>query len=464
MNHAEKAIQTFKNHFIAVLYGADSSFPAKQWDRRIKQAVMTLNMCRPSRINPKLSAYQQVWGNFGFNKTPRAPPGCKVVVHERAMERGAWACHGIVGYYIGPAMKHYRNYNSYIPETRGIRTTNTIEFFPEKVDMPTTSTTDRLARATEDLVAILQQPHPATLFLQQGTIVNDAMKQLTQIFSPPNRAITENPATTPRVLETAAASPRVDENNNSNNNSNSNQSPRVATTTTTTTTTAIDQLRNRLSTNSARNTARSNRLRTNPVRLQSITDENLPHTINTKIRKKFKNGTLNGIITSYGKEREYDMIEYDDGDSEELTHKTVEKYIVTADSAIDQLKRLTRSTLQAKTATQNRSTMNKRKQYAMPVFDETTGKMLEYRHLINHPDPKVRKQWQISSANEFGRTMEGVGKNRPEEDRIKGTDTIHLIKKCNIPKGKKITYARFVSEIRLQKAEIHRTRLTAGGD
>jgi hypothetical protein len=121
LNHAERAIQPFKNHFIAILYGTDSSFPAKQWDRLIKQAVMTLlNMCRPSCINPKLSAYQQVWGNFDFNKTPLAPPGYKVVVHERAMERGAWACHGVVGYYIGPAMNHYRNYNNYIPETRGI--------------------------------------------------------------------------------------------------------------------------------------------------------------------------------------------------------------------------------------------------------------------------------------------------------------------------------------------------------
>jgi hypothetical protein len=45
LNHAERAIQTFKNHFIAVLYGADSNFPAKQWDRLIKQAVITLNMC-----------------------------------------------------------------------------------------------------------------------------------------------------------------------------------------------------------------------------------------------------------------------------------------------------------------------------------------------------------------------------------------------------------------------------------
>jgi hypothetical protein len=177
-----------------------------------------LNMCRPSRINPKLSAYQQVLGNFDFNKTALAPPGCKVVVHERAMERGAWACHGVVGYYIGPAMNHYyRNYNSYIPETRGIRTTNTLEFFPEKVEMPTTSSTDRLARAIEDLVEILQQPHPATPSLQQGTIVNDAVQQLTKIFSPPNRIETAMAAPSPMVLETDTSAPRVDENNNNNN-------------------------------------------------------------------------------------------------------------------------------------------------------------------------------------------------------------------------------------------------------
>jgi hypothetical protein len=471
LNHAERAIQTFKNHFIAILYGTDSNFPAKQWDRLIKQAVMTLNMCRPSRINPKLSAYQQVWGNFDFNKTPLAPPGCKVVVHERPMERGAWACHGVVGYYIGPAMKHYRNYNSYIPETHGIRTTNTIEFFPEKVDMPTTSTTDRLARATEDLTEILQSEHPATPFLQQGTKVNDAIKQLAEIFTPPNREETALAAPSPRVLETAVAAPRVGENNNNNN---SNQSPRVVTTTTTT---ALDRLRNRLATKSALNNDRSRQLRTKSVRMKTILEEKLPHTVGTIIRKSFKKNkkfknTLNGKITSYDKERQYYMVEYEDGDSEELRHKTVERYIVTADTAIDQLRRLTRSRLQAKTAThidttttmESNTTNQLPPHHAMAVFDETTGKMLEYRHLINHENPEVRKKWQVSSANEFGRTMQGVGKTRPEEDKVKGTDTMHLIKKCNIPKDKKITYARFCSDIRPQKAETHRTRLTAGGD
>ena len=77
--------------------------------------------------------------------------------------------------------------------------------------------------------------------------------------------------------------------------------------------------------------------------LKSIAEESLPHTTGTKIRKAFKknhkskNKQLNGIITLYDKDRQYYMIEYEDGDSEELRHKTVEMYIVTANTAMDQL-------------------------------------------------------------------------------------------------------------------------------
>jgi hypothetical protein len=170
------------------------------------------------------------------------------------------------------------------------------------------------------------------------------------------------------------------------------------------------------------------------------------------------------------------MTEYEDGDSEELRHKTVGRYIITVDTSIDQLERLTRSRLQAKTAVQNNNNNNNNQptiesttnelppHHAMAVFDETTGKILEYRHLIKHKDPDIRKNWLQSGANEFGRTMQGVGKTRSKEDKIEGTDTMHLIKKSDIPKDKKITYARFCSDIRPQKSETHRTRLTAGGD
>ena len=149
-------------------------FPKNQWDRVLPVAVLTLNMLRPSRMNPAKSAYNELWGNFDFNKTPLAPPGCLIVAHERVEDRGTWADHGVKGYFIGPVKHHYQNYRVYIPATRGERTTDTIEFFPEHVQMPKTSSEDRLASATKDLIAILKKPHPPTPFLDQGTKTNDA--------------------------------------------------------------------------------------------------------------------------------------------------------------------------------------------------------------------------------------------------------------------------------------------------
>ena len=35
LNPSEGAIQTFKNHLISIPNGADSTFPANQWDRLI---------------------------------------------------------------------------------------------------------------------------------------------------------------------------------------------------------------------------------------------------------------------------------------------------------------------------------------------------------------------------------------------------------------------------------------------
>jgi hypothetical protein len=116
------------------------------------------------------------------------------------------------------------------------------------------------------------------------------------------------------------------------------------------------------------------------------------------------------------------------------------------DTEKDRMKRFTRSSIiqQAHAATQQRPPPTTDTpivplppHYAMAVFDETSGKMLDYRQLINHPDPEIRKVWQYSVSNEFGRTMQGVGKNRPKDKRIKGTDTMRFIHKHKIPKNKK---------------------------
>ena len=65
-NSAERAIATFKYHLISGFHTAYPDFPMHLWCRLAKQAEMTLNMLRKSRLNPKISAYCQLEGTFNF--------------------------------------------------------------------------------------------------------------------------------------------------------------------------------------------------------------------------------------------------------------------------------------------------------------------------------------------------------------------------------------------------------------
>ena len=55
-NAAERAVRTFKNHFIAALCKVDPIFSFYLWERLFPQVYMTLNMLRLYRLNPGLSA------------------------------------------------------------------------------------------------------------------------------------------------------------------------------------------------------------------------------------------------------------------------------------------------------------------------------------------------------------------------------------------------------------------------
>jgi hypothetical protein len=100
------------------------------WDELIPQAVITLNLLRTSRLNPKFSAYNQLFGIFDFNRMPLAPPGTRAMIFEDPDTRESWAPHGKLAWYLGPAMEHYRCYQLYVPETGGIHTSGRVEFFP----------------------------------------------------------------------------------------------------------------------------------------------------------------------------------------------------------------------------------------------------------------------------------------------------------------------------------------------
>jgi hypothetical protein len=181
-NAAERAIRTFKEHFVAGLSLVDPSFPMHLWDRLLPQAEISLNLLRTSRLHPQLSAAAHYHGLVDYNKTAFAPPACKIIAHEKPGKRRTWAPHGQHGYSLRPAMHHYRCQNVYISAKASERIVDTLEFFPHKYQLPHLSSTDRLLMAAKYMTDALHNPHPAVPFASVGDDTIAALTDLAAIF------------------------------------------------------------------------------------------------------------------------------------------------------------------------------------------------------------------------------------------------------------------------------------------
>jgi hypothetical protein len=207
-NAAERPIGIWKDHFVAGLASLDPHFPMHLWCRLIDQCTQTLNLMRPSRINPRLSAEAQLNGAFDYNKTPLAPPGTKVLIHETPNRCRTWAVHGADGWYLGGAPEHYRCYRVYVTKTRAERIARTVEFFPHYGEVPQLSFADAAICAASDLCWALRNPAPASPLTSIGDAQMDAIQKLADIFA----VAAAHPAPTkhtPALSPASAALPRV---------------------------------------------------------------------------------------------------------------------------------------------------------------------------------------------------------------------------------------------------------------
>ena len=121
-NIAERAIQTAKDHFVAILVGVSTTFSMHLWCRLIPQAELTLNLICQSRATPNVSANAHVHGTHNFMTRPLAPLGCDVQAQERADKRRAWDPHSCNGWNVGTSMDHNRCFKAWI-KRQGIRAT-----------------------------------------------------------------------------------------------------------------------------------------------------------------------------------------------------------------------------------------------------------------------------------------------------------------------------------------------------
>ena len=131
--------------------------------------------------------------------------------------------------------------------------------------------------------------------------------------------------------------------------------------------------------------------------------------------KKFGNHKHRGTVSRYDDENELYWIDYDNGDSKEMSWKQVQKYKCN-DQYHDRIPRFTRNKVRPRRRTAHLAAtsviISSIPQHLVnTVFDEATKNMMEMRELINHPDPIIRARWIIELANKWSKLLLGVVKS-----------------------------------------------------
>jgi hypothetical protein len=122
----------------------------------IPQANITLNLLRPCRQNPALSAHAAIHGSYAFEVTPMAPPGTKAFIHIKPHKRASWGFHAEDAWYVGPAMKHFRCYTVVMKNTTAQRISDTVRFEHHNVQIPHITPAQRIEKATNELTAAVR--------------------------------------------------------------------------------------------------------------------------------------------------------------------------------------------------------------------------------------------------------------------------------------------------------------------
>jgi hypothetical protein len=157
-NPSERAIRHAKNTIIAMCVTADPNFPANMlFEAVVPQAEIIINQLRPWHPDRTINAWAGMHNEqYDHLAHPLAPFAMAAVIHEKPHQRGTWATHGLDGFYLGPALQHYRCWRMYITSTRATRISDTVAWLPDPYCMPGHSPLEVLTAATSDLASAIQ--------------------------------------------------------------------------------------------------------------------------------------------------------------------------------------------------------------------------------------------------------------------------------------------------------------------
>lgn len=391
-NVAKRCIETAKHHIIAGLATTDPEFPIQQWNRLIPQAQHTLNMLPPTRLNPQVSAFTFLEGQYNYDAVPFAPPGWKVLVFEDPSRRCTWDPHRVERFAVGPALEHYHNYQFFVPSKGALCTTNTISFFtPKHLQLPTTPKPEEIlveaAKALETAMKAVANENPAYPQLEQYRQlerITDLVKDTTTRLIPDNDGIIH--INTPSLPLEQTKSPAI--NLIPNDEDDDEAPPRVK---------------------------RHNSTRPPRVRKQPRQDDDFGRILEPTQHRYPTWSSVNHIET----------IDY---------NVALPPYLVNAitDETTSKLHPLAYATLHGTII-----------HMLNAVIHGKTGKKMEYQHLIS--DDEMKELWGTAMHIELGCLMKGT------KSGIIGMKTMTPIQKQHIAKDRKVTYLRIVVDIRPHK-------------
>ena len=138
-------------------------------------------------------------GQFDFNKTPIAPPGTKVMLHDKPVQRKSWNPMDLKAGTWGLPWSIIAA-TGYIQTKQDPKGLWTRCISPQKTTVLYQSPTDVVVQAIETIQQVCKNPTPSTPFTHVNHNQLDAIKKLAELFQQPkNDAI----GTSPRVLTTA---------------------------------------------------------------------------------------------------------------------------------------------------------------------------------------------------------------------------------------------------------------------
>ena len=143
-NVAERAIRTFKAHFLAILAGVDPNLPKYMWENLLVQTELTIKLLQKATLKPSMPAWEYFNGAFDYTATPLGPIGCNIIIHATSNKRKSWDQRGREGFSVGPALQHYHCIQEIDSKTKALIVTDIVEYLHEYLTQPHVTAEDRM--------------------------------------------------------------------------------------------------------------------------------------------------------------------------------------------------------------------------------------------------------------------------------------------------------------------------------